>query len=358
MAKKKEARRQKLGEITAVILDAEALPGILLNACHEMYALFGCITGVGEESEQREDQKDIFLDSGKALAPIDAARCVNDMARTSVYLRGLQDGIAEAMRRFDGSVNVLYAGCGPYATLAVPLMTRFSPGSVNFTLMDINERSLNAAMVLIKELGLEDYVDDYLLCDAVTYDHPKDKPVHLIVTETMQRAFDKEPQVALTLNLARQLAEGGIFIPERITISACLAHMGSEHTLYPAGSELPEEDLEDPARNRKRLPLGPLLDFTAESAVELSGKIKEDGKGRPVFPPVKVSVPEDIDGIFDVVMLLTHINVYGRHRLGDYDSGLTNPLVLNDLGRPNSGCSIEFRYLLGERPGYEWRVTA
>ena len=322
-----------------------------------MYTLFGDITGVGEESEQKVDQEDIFLDSGKALAPIDAARCVNDMARTSKYLRGLKEGIEVAMRRFDEPVNVLYAGCGPYATLAIPLMTCFLPGDVKFTFMDINERSLNTAKIVIKELGLADYVDDYLLCDAVTYEPPEEKPIHLVVTETMQRAFDKEPQVALTLNLARRLAEGGIFIPERITISACLAHMGSEHTLYPAGTEMPEEDLKNPAGNRKRLSLGPLLDFTAESAVDLAGKVKEDGKVRPALPPVTVNIPQDIDDSFDALMLLTHISVFGSHKLGDYDSGLTNPLVLHDLGRPKRGSLIEFSYLLGERPGFEWRVT-
>jgi len=353
----KEVSRKKLEEITKVILDLNSPPGILLNACHDMYALFGSITGVGEASEESIDQNDIFLESGKALAPIDAARCVNDMARTSNYLRGLKEGISEAIKRFPHEpVKVLYAGCGPYATLAVPLMTCFSQDDVKFTLMDINERSLNTARALIKTFGFHNFIDDFLLCDAVTYQHPEDKPIHVIVTETMQRAFDKEPQVALTLNLASQLEKEGIFIPQGVEIKVCLANFGCEHKLYPAGTEIPEEDLKDPARNRKRLPLGPVLNFTAESAMALAKKIEKNIEGIPAFPPIKIEIPEIIDDDFDTIMLLTHIEVFNKHGLKDYDSGLTQPFVLHDLGKPKRGSTLEFRYVLGERPGYEWRV--
>lgn len=357
MKKNVNALQKRLSGIRDVIIDTDSPPSVLLNACHDLYKFFGDITGVDEDSKYAGDQKDIFLDSGKALAPIDAARCVNDIARTSNYLRGLQQGITEVIKRFEQPVNVLYAGCGPYATLVVPLMTCFSPSSVKFTLMDINQRSLDTAKLLIKKLGLEDYVEDYLLCDAVTYEHPENSPIHLVVTETMQRAFDKEPQVALTLNLARQLAQGGLFIPERIVIDACLTHLGSELALYPEGSEIPEENLKKPSRNRRRLHLESLLNLTAESAVKLVTKVKQDSNGRPVFPPVKVNVPEDIDDSFDAIMLLTHISVFGSHQLNDYDSGLTMPLILHELGRPQSGSRIEFSYILGEMPGFEWQVA-
>ena len=84
-------------------------------------------------------------------------------------------------------------------------------------------------------------------------------PLHILVIEAMQKALEKEPQVALTLNLARRLPDGGVLIPERIRLAACLADLGREFSLDPADHEgsVPTEHA------RRRIDLGTILDLTS-----------------------------------------------------------------------------------------------
>ena len=59
--------------------------------------------------------------NGLALSPTMAAMCANDFVRTIQFIRGTHAAIADIRERFpDRPARVLYAGCGPYATLAVP----------------------------------------------------------------------------------------------------------------------------------------------------------------------------------------------------------------------------------------------
>ena len=71
----------------------------------------------------------------------------------------------------------------------------------------------------------------------------------------MQAALAKEPQVAITANLAPQLAVGGVFVPEKITVSACLCELPSEFAMQPGEALMP----------RKRRDLGPVLELTADA---------------------------------------------------------------------------------------------
>ena len=122
-------------------------------------------------------------------------------------------------------INLLYAGCGPGAPLILPLLSHFNSEQLFITLLDINESSIHSIKTLIKSLELDLYFRDIILIDATQYIHPKDIPLHIVLSETMDKGLTKEPQVRITQNLAPQLIEGGIFIPEEIEIY-------TEHTFY------------------------------------------------------------------------------------------------------------------------------
>src|SRR6476661_3186845 len=69
------------------------------------------ITGVREGTVDPRDHSAILVPAGSASSPLDAARCLLDVRRTAIYLRGVHGAIKEAQLRFPQEViEVLYAG--------------------------------------------------------------------------------------------------------------------------------------------------------------------------------------------------------------------------------------------------------
>lgn len=331
-----------LSEATQTILNPDSVPGDLLAAVRDLQREFAQLTGVHDTSEDPADRRATALDGGTAISPQDAARCILDFARTTVFLRGIREAIGEARTRFgDAKIEVLYAGCGPYAPLALPLFTVTDSSDVVFTLLDIHQRSLDAVRTLVGHYGLGDHVSEYICADASSV--KLERRPHVIVTETMQRALAKEPQLALTANLAPQLIEDGILIPEHIRVSLCAADVDAEFSAVPA-SEGAEGD------TRARVPLGTILDLSRTSV----GMMMASAKGSSL-PAIEVTVPElPSDHEWNAV-LCTEVLVYNGQVLGDYDSGVTYPAVLRDLGLLRGGEEIELEYQLGPNPGFAAR---
>lgn len=93
------------------------------------------------------------LAGGLAISPALAAMCAREPLRTLAFIRGLAEAIGDAMCHAR-PVRVLYAGCGPHALLAVPLMTVFSREQAVISLLDIHQDCLDSARALIDSCGL------------------------------------------------------------------------------------------------------------------------------------------------------------------------------------------------------------
>lgn len=274
------------------------------------------------------------LEYGLAISPALAAMCIRELFRTPAFIRGLHDAIDDAAKPHR-PVRVLYAGCGPYALLALPLMAILPRERAVFTLLDIHPECLDQARALITSFGLDHYLDDCLCEDATRYRIPEDRIPDVVVSETMAVCLRNEPQVAIARNLLTQ-APAASMVPQSVSVEAHLINWSREHVVMPAGftGEFPEPD-------RDRVYLGKIFELDAAGIRNWRG-IEGDE-----LPAGKIRIPAPLESKY-TPYLLTNIVTYGRHRLRDYDCSLTAPQRLR--GDFKAGDEVQFRYQLGSYP--------
>ncbi|MFL5080677.1 MAG: hypothetical protein ACJ8DU_12175, partial [Microvirga sp.] len=156
----------------ADILLRSDVPTDLREAARDVHSLLLAAALAGRP-EETLDRHDTVLPDGDAISPESAARCILDYTRTSQFLRGLRLALQAALERFsERPLDILYAGCGPFAPLGLLLTHRFGPLDVRFTLIDIHELSLSSARRVFEAFGRGEFIGDCLACDAATYRHP------------------------------------------------------------------------------------------------------------------------------------------------------------------------------------------
>jgi hypothetical protein len=347
---------RSLKSITDEFLAPRQNPRKLRTAAKELYSLLSSLTGIDDRSDNADDWNETSLPGGRAISPRDAARCVLDYGRTSKFLKGTHAAIIEAQKRFpDTTIEILYAGCGPFAPLVIPLTSRFSSDEVQFTLLDLHQRSLDAAQEIFQKLGLTSFVRNYVQGDAASYEHDANQTIHIVLAEAMQAALEKEPQVAVTLNLAPQICPRGIFVPERITVDACLADLSQEFANSSAELQA-VRCFANVAQDVSRVHLGRIFELTADNCHNLlapNGAAERGALSR--LCNCSVDVPKNAPAGL-ILTLLTGISVFGSIVLAQYESGLTHPKFLFDMGEIKPGASIEFAYRAQESPSFKYKV--
>ena len=272
-------------------------------------------------------RNDIHSDTGMALGTSWAAMCLDDVIRTRTFVRGLFNAIEQVKTKKE-KVHVLYAGTGPYATLALPVLASFSEADIECTLLEINETSFASMQHVIKELGFENYVRAYVNDDATKYvlkDH-----ADIILSETMQLALEKEQQVPIVLNLMKQASEDTILIPERIDVFAGLLKF--------------EDGQPNPDKTKKLIPV-----------IELNG---DTGRSADIFDEKTVALTQTDLQEYTCLSLLTEIQVFGDEKIGFNQSGLTISKRLEyfeHLEKKDKTCT--FRYIIDDFPRIEYSLS-
>jgi len=328
--------QNQLRNISNTLLSPQANLTSLIPTAMELIQFF-------EENSKFQIQENIYegkimLPTGFAVSPSQAALCIRELSRTAGFIRGVNNAIQTSLEKNESlPIQVLYAGCGPYALLALPLMSIFSAQEVRFTLIDINKESLFHAQELVKELGYQDFVTEYVLADASEYQIPPNKTPNVIVSETMNVCLGKEPQVSVMRNLLGQVPTA-IFVPKSVTVKAALVNPTKEFFALPS-----DHTGEIPKAERDRLELGTIFQLNAQS-------IKEwDSEEENFLPAATITIPAYDRNRYELT-LLTQVDIDDENILKCHNSSLTQPQPLRLPETFCNGGELSFCYRLGAKP--------
>lgn len=318
------ASQAGLARIARTIADPARSLESLIGVTGELQAFVERHTQLVMESANPLTEGGSTLPSGRAISPLQAALCAREMLRSAAFIQGLASAI-RARLNDAAPVAVLYAGCGPFALLALPLMAIFSPRQVQFTVLEVHEEALGHARTLIDELGYNAHVAAFVCTDAATWRIAPDAVPDVIVSETMNTALGKEPQVAIMRNLFAQAPQATL-VPSAISV-----HVGAE------GNTSAEPCSE----------WGKVFEINAQRILDWQSI------DAPRLPAASITLPADLGY---GARLLTRIEVYGEIRLGDYDSSLNLPLQLPGKPTLKGKETLAFSYQLGSAPGLACEV--
>ncbi len=314
----------RLGELRSICLDLHEVLTRLAGACPG--------PGLG--------RSDLRAEHGRAIGGTWAALCLQDFTRTRAFAEGVLAAVRRCRRRSGaGPVHVLYAGCGPFASLALPTMAALTPEEVRFTLIDLNAESLGAAKATLSALGWLPFVREFRCADACTCALDGAADADVLLSETLNGALRAEPFVAILMNLVPQLAPTALLVPEQVRVSAVLSSAARRMAIK-LGQVVP-----GPAQ----LDLGTVMTVDRDRAVRWASLA---AARQDPFPVVHLELPGDRQGC-DQLSLETDVTVHGGIHLPRDASGLTLPWRIRSITEVPPGAEvIRFQYRLGEEPGF------
>ncbi len=356
--------RAELARLTAPLLDPASTVGDAFQAVSALEPFLAGHTPFRQAESIGEGES--FTPGGWAISPTEAALCAREFRRTHLFALGVYRAIQEAERRRDSApIRVLYAGCGPWALLALPSLAALLPERVRFTLLDLHEPSIASVRALVASLGAEPWIDDIVQADAATWQIPEALTPHVIVTETMNVALEREPQVAITRNLLGQ-APDALLVPHSVRVDLRWMDPRTERPrLLDDGTVVPAAP--------RHTPLGEVFRVDGDRVASWFPDERETLPAARLRIP---SAPSDGGGGGATptepleLRLYTTVETWPGLILDAWESTLTEPRPLIGRGGRSPGGTgaktpsdavpsapdtlLAFRYRLGERPGLEW----
>lgn len=310
----------------------------LSNSSNEYKYLLNEICGQNMDVENGKN--DMEFDNGKALGTFWAALCLDDLIRTRQFVRGINKAIKEKINK-QKPLHILYAGTGPFATLMLPIVFRYSKQEIKYTFLEVNPFSFAILQNVISKLGLEDYTIKLVNEDATKYQIDfKNKP-DIIISETMQNALAKEQQVSIFLNLMNQVNYDSIFIPEKIELFLGLKKEG-----------VPAEETQVKHYQKVKK----IFDVSKKTMF-LSNHTENMVPNEILFTKEQTIIEEKELKGFNQIVLITEIQVYEDEVIGINDSGLTTPIIIKDFpSNLKDTITIHTQYKISSQPELEYEI--
>lgn len=336
--------KQELTQLTDLLLSDESHWGERRESLQEMHRQFlGLNHFNAYEPAVKVDEE--WLPNGCAISPRGAAMCLFEITRTRLFVKGIIQAIHQLLKEQETRpLQILDAGCGPYALLSLLAAQYFTAEEAQFHLLDIHKTNIEASKILIDALDMTDKFGSYTIADACTYQWPSALPLHLVITETMLNGLRKEPQVSITLNLNQQLTAGGLLIPGQVAVDLVQVNNSIKNKIMQSAidtgycGELDFSDCEKTLSN--------IVTLTKETTVtDITRK-----------PLATIMLPEDHEPDFHYLQFYTTIMVFGDLMMHHSDSSLTMPLRFSQPNKNPTppGRVISFSYNASTNPGIEF----
>ncbi|GHC63409.1 hypothetical protein [Ulvibacter litoralis] len=333
------AQLKKIDDIASVLYADTMHYGKLLEACKNLSLLLNGITAPSFSS--LDEDTAAYTSSGKAISFKWAGMCIDDIIRTKKFSHGLYKAVKKVQETKNGKVHIVYAGTGPFATLTIPLLSKFTASEITFTLLEINSDSFENLKKVISYFSAEAYVSVLEQCDAARYKLKTPEEVDIIISETMMAGLKTEPQVAITYNLMRQVPDTTLLIPEEITLNIIAVNKKQR--------SLNKQSIDT------RIPYYTTLAsvFTvSKSTVRAHQDAFIEAFPKYQFPENTLEIPNDIQRGYDQLNIETVIKIFDDEVLEIDESGLTVLLPLLELNPMlETISSMETQYVCGENPG-------
>lgn len=291
-----------------------------------------------EDMDIQIGRKDIDSENGISLGTFWAALCLDDLIRTRNFIRGIDKAIKDKLQT-KKNIHILYAGTGPFATLILPLILKYSKENIKYTFLEINPFSFKLVQNVISNLDLEKQNISFVMADATKYKLDTNSKPDIIISETMQNALAKEQQVPIFLNLMSQVNSNTIFIPEKIEI-----YIGFKE----ANISMEEMELKHIHKEEK------VLEISTESIF----KDNEIRKNDYNFSKKITTIDSEKLKKYNQIGIFTEIQVYKNERINISQSGLTTPMFINDIPDNFDGTlEISTQYKISSDPKLDYEVT-
>lgn len=330
----------ELGTITREIISSK---GILehVNAVKKLSRFYNQITADSNYFDLTPDNEK-HIAGGQALSTYHAAVCTDDYLRTCYFLKGVYKAIIKLQSDFPSRrIKILYAGCGPFATLLLPLLPLLDKNTVEAIILDINSSSIVSVKKLISILNLDDYSLTMVETDATTYQKPDKWEIDLFVSETMHYGLTAEPQVAITKNFIPQLLPHTIFIPNQIHIDLVYTFFSKEPFIKFNQNPLETTKVQsEPARKH--------IDRLFSIGKDSTDLLHTHQIATAFYP-----VPDDLQSYPDLA-LFTEIEIYEDLILKTAESVLTNPYCLTSLFHLKAHREFQLIYDFSETPKWAY----
>ncbi|MFD2288920.1 hypothetical protein GJU39_14745 [Pedobacter petrophilus] len=312
-----------------------------VNQLHNLYSKLTNIEGVLAPSDEEEIFEELS-ENGTRVNPYMAAYCFLDYLRSYKFTIGIKKLINEKLGQdHQQPLLILYAGTGPYASLILPLTTLFSADQIQVTLLDIHQSSLHAVSKLITAFNLQAYFNGFIKADATLFTPTNNDFYDIIISETMDKALRKEPQVAIFHHLHQFLKPDGALIPQEIRVDLYQSKWGEEKN--PAFEYF--LDTETRAYNATvREKITNLIAINKHSVT----KFERTTADRRIF--LKTIDAKDLKAAYTALLLITEVQIYKDIVLLEDDSILTEKDYLTPLNEQIRQSGLSFYYKMDNDP--------